>query len=985
MATSTLHDGGTTSDSPQSSRHFQPFDVDSVISLRCAVVPLSLFSLQQAGVIFSLLLALLSFAGCTNDASDSQKSTSETTPLTTKENDQVSKSRPNPKLTLLEVEQLLQNSGRDFQELRLSDAEEKLLKVIDQTKERLADDPKARQLYLGATQGIVDIYNRQGRRWEVEPYLFTLLRSGRINIEQLLLLSSRMEILSDPNFTNTTLARHPNDPMPLLNVVRERTMLKEFDKALDYANQILDVYPDQPEALARKGLLLLELGDHDEFLKWSATLPDSGLAHPDAWIARGIFLRRINRRSEAERCFWEAAKLDPNSHIAHYQLGLLLQDDGRPKEAEAFLRRAELLNELQYVLHPVFQYGAQERYVRKAAALCLELGRFWEAWGWYSSMLSLNIAIAEASSKKQEIEAKLRQGSQDLVRSEYLVTKNLDLRKQSLPNWKELTDSKLAHRVDQGPLLHLSDIAPEVGLEFDYFSSPDPSTQGVRMFETTGGGVGVLDFDLDGWPDLHLTQGAQWPPAPGQRNHLDQLFQNHRGERFENVTELARLVESGFSQGITIGDFDNDGFSDIYVANTAKNSLFQNNGDGTFSEVDASRFGDKGLWTTSCMFVDLNGDGLLDLYNANYLGGDDIFDRVCGSAVKHSCAPNVFDGEEDQLFLNQGDGTWKDVSDAAGLQPLAGKGLGLIAARFGKQKHMSVFVANDAVANHFLVPKTNEQNELQIVDESFANGSAFDRDGRFQACMGVAFDDWDNDGRFDFYVTNYYNDSNTFYTERNGPLFDDATRLLGLRNPSIPLLGFGTQFVDIENDGRPDLVVTNGHVDDYSHDGEPFRMQPQIYRNQGDAFAEVKGNLSGAFFQGSYRGRGLATLDWNRDGKEDFAISHLDSPVALIENKTSEVGHYLALRFVSEHGSRDAFGTIVKVTTDSGKRIRQLAAGSGYQASNQQQLIFGLGEATKIESIEIDWPSGEKQTLDSLPLDSEWTIVEGQQPVPSVK
>lgn len=945
--------------------------------------------------------SLLLLAGCGGDAVEtsspasdrqrddaSQQVASSDEPLTATKSDSDEAnpastndaSKTSERLTMLELERLLGEAGQDFQSLRLRAAEEKLLTIIDQTRSRIANNRTAQTIFLNAHQGLVQIYNRQGRRWEVEPYLFVLLQAGQINAEQLLLLGSRIEILSDPTFTNTALNQRPEDPLPLLNVIRERTTEKEFAKALKYANQVLAVYPKQPEALARKGLLLLELNDYEGFAAWSESLPESALRHPDVWNARGLYLRALNQRAAAERCFWEAAKRDPNSHLAHYQLGLLLQDAGRVEEAQPILARAERLNELQYVLHPMFEFGVQERYARKAAELCDQLGRPWEAWGWYSLMVALNIVPDESRAEQQRLQAQLRQERLPRVLASHRVTDELNPSDTPLPDWTALAQTTSRRGRDQGPLLHFEDVAASTGIDFQYFSSPDPSTQGVKMFETTGGGVAAFDYDLDGWPDLHFTQGAKWPAKPEQRDYLDRLFRNVSGKQWVDVTEQAGIIEPWFSQGVTVGDFDNDGFPDLYVANTHANTLYQNNGDGTFSKISMLPFGDAQLWTTSCMFADLNGDGWLDLYNANYLGGDDIFDRICGAAVKHSCAPNMFDGEQDQVFLNQGDGTWRDASAEMGLAELNGKGLGLIAARFGGETRLSVFVANDAVANHFLVSQPDDEGHLKLVDEAFANGSAFDRDGRFQACMGIAFDDWNNDGQFDFYVTNYFNDSNTLYSEQPGMLFDDATRAAGLRDPSLPLLGFGTQFIDAENDGRADLFVSNGHVDDYTHEGEAYRMPPQLYRNQGGYFVEAQGNLSGAFFQGVYRGRGVATLDWNRDGLDDLAVSHLDSPAALVENKTSDPGHFVALQFVATRGSRDAFGTIVKVRTSQGERIRQLAAGSGYQAANQQQLLFGLGTAERVESVEIEWPNGEQQVLEDLPVDSHWKIVQGQSP-----
>ncbi|HEX6984214.1 MAG TPA: VCBS repeat-containing protein, partial [Planctomycetaceae bacterium] len=334
----------------------------------------------------------------------------------------------------------------------------------------------------------------------------------------------------------------------------------------------------------------------------------------------------------------------------------------------------------------------------------------------------------------------------------------------------------------------------DAGIDFRYFHSADPATPGARMFEFTGGGVGVLDYDADGRPDLHFTQGCRWPPDPRQREYLDRIFRN-LGSRFADVTVAAGVVEPAFSQGVACGDFDGDGFPDLYVANIGANRLFRNNGDGTFRDVTQ----DSGVlvgplaeaWTTSAVMADLNGDGLPDLFDVNYVEGSDVFERICDhDGVPRVCSPTAFDAQPDRLLLNRGDGAFTDVTAIAGIGAPDGTGLGVVAADFDGSGRLSLFVANDARNNHFYANAAESPGGLPRFEERAAvNGTAFDRDGRSQACMGVAAGDADGDGRLDLFVTNYVAESNTLYLQEPDGVFVDASRAAGLSEPSLDLLG----------------------------------------------------------------------------------------------------------------------------------------------------------------------------------------------------
>jgi hypothetical protein len=506
------------------------------------------------------------------------------------------------------------------------------------------------------------------------------------------------------------------------------------------------------------------------------------------------------------------------------------------------------------------------------------------------------------------------------------------------------------------------------------------------MFQFSGGGVAVLDFDQDGWPDLYFPQGHLWPETDADcASHLetrDRLFRNLGDGRFLDVTTAGALTGRGYGQGATIGDFDSDGFPDVYVATLKQNRLYRNNGDGTFADVTTESGTAGERWTTSCLMADLNGDGLADIYSVNYLEASDLFERICRNSDgrRRRCTPFELDASQDQLFLNLGDGRFEDVTRESGIVASGGKGLGIVAADFDGSGRLSLFVANDMMPNFYFMNETpSPGGRPRFTESALTAGLAYDRDGRAQGCMGIAVGDIREDGLLDLFVTNYYLESNTLYEQRPGQSFEDVTRTAGLRDPSLKMLGFGTQFLDADLDGWSDLVVLNGHVDDETYRGIPFHMPAQFFRNVGGGkFAEVSADTLGPWFAGRYLGRGLARLDWNRDGLEDFAATNLDSPVALLTNRSHRTGNSLRLTMHGVRSNRDAIGTTVRVQSRGREWVKQLTAGDGYESSNQRELVFGLMDAASADLVTIRWPSGATQQFRDVPTGKDHVVIEGR-------
>ncbi|NQT16271.1 MAG: CRTAC1 family protein [Planctomycetes bacterium] len=346
-----------------------------------------------------------------------------------------------------------------------------------------------------------------------------------------------------------------------------------------------------------------------------------------------------------------------------------------------------------------------------------------------------------------------------------------------------------------------------------------------------------------------------------------------------------------------------------------------------------------------------------------------------------ACSPTMFSCEQDRLFENRGDGTFRDVTETSGIVAPEGKGLGIVAATFDNTGRIDVFVGNDTTANFFFVNETAGSGQpASFVERGIVFGSAYDEDGQGQACMGIAAGDPNEDGLLDLFVTNFYADSNTLYQQVPGHVFFDNTRQANLHQPSFNMLGFGAQFIDGELDGWPDIIITNGHVDRQVDTGIPDLMPPQYFQNLGEAkYVELSGASLGRYFEEVRLARAVAVLDWNRDGKEDLCVSHLDVPVALLTNRTPDPWHYLAVTLEGTVSNRDAIGTVLHLTAGDRTWMRQSIAGNGFQASNERKIIFGLDRAERVDRLEVRWPSGAVETFEDLDVDQEIAIVEGEE------
>lgn len=540
------------------------------------------------------------------------------------------------------------------------------------------------------------------------------------------------------------------------------------------------------------------------------------------------------------------------------------------------------------------------------------------------------------------------------------------------------TFGSVVQAADRNGQTVFADVAKSAGVNFTHYS---PLTAERHLHLFMGSGVGWLDYDQDGWSDLFFCQGAAWP-ARSERDvaHSNQMFRN-RGGTFQNVTERCGLINFEYSMGVAVGDFNNDGFPDVYTSSFGPDSLYQNNGDGTFIEVTGQTVLNDKRFSASCTWSDIDGDGDLDLYVTNYLKIDPAKYPLCshvenGKRYPGGCHPHYQPHESDLLIGNSGDGTFSDQTQAAGLlaeTPRAG--LGVVSGDFDEDGDQDFYIANDTVNNQLWV----NSGKGTFTDEAVPMGVAVNGLGVAGAGMGLAAGDVDGDGRTDLFVTNYFNETNTLY--RNDRVaFTDVTAEYALAAPSRQRLGFGTSLIEIDNDGWLDLFVANGHVQSYPPELEkrtPFAQLPQLFRNQaGTRFQEVS-SRSGPYFTKPIVGRSSALCDFDRDGHQDMAVLHLNGPAALLKNSGAGGSVSTGLRLVGLKGNRDAIGARVEARIGDRTLVRIVQGSQGYLSTDDRQVFVGLGSARQIDTVTIRWPSGRKESWSAIPAGLIRTLREG--------
>lgn len=488
---------------------------------------------------------------------------------------------------------------------------------------------------------------------------------------------------------------------------------------------------------------------------------------------------------------------------------------------------------------------------------------------------------------------------------------------------------------------------------------------------TMAGGVAVFDYNKDGRPDIFFANGANIETLKKDAAKFsNRLFRNDGNGVFTDVTSEAGLAGAGYDMGVAVGDYDNDGFPDIFVAGVHGHSLYHNNGDGTFTNVTAKAGLDRcidpkygPLWANAAAWLDVDSDGLLDLFVVNYLRWDLKTEHLCGPSTGYDyCSPKFYEGQPNQLFLNRGDGTFEDVSEKWGIRDLVGKGMGVGVADYDLDGRPDLFITNDTSYN-FLLHNTGKKFE----EVAFSQGVALVEDGEFISGMGVDFRDYNNDGYPDIVLAALNNQTFPIYRNKGGKGFEEVTYASGMRQLSRSMAGYGPGFYDFDNDGWKDLFIARGHVESIPKPGMDIEQFNTVFRNLG-ASGQWQALTAEAGLDAAppARHRGVAFGDFDGDGRVDVVVTALGKDAEIWMNRTEDAGHWLDVALEGTKSNRDGIGAVVKVVTSAGAQYNHMTTSVGYASSSHGPVHFGLGNDAKAKLVEIRWPSGTVQTLQDV-------------------
>ncbi len=838
----------------------------------------------------------------------------------------------------------------------------------------------------------------ENRRWLFDFYVGSddrvaaathgrrLVLARKFDVELLNAISNSERRRFDEKPLDEMVHRNPNDKRPLLGVGKMHFDLRELPRAIGVLEEVVAAHPDYQAAQAMLGRAYAAAGQFGAIESWAKQQSAGIERYPSYWIALGEWARTRGEQAAAIRAFGEATRAkDPDVLQVWLRLATLVNEaevkDLIDAETVAAVQtRARLLSEFNRHKTRFEKTGSISRAIALDLAKTLDqLGRWWEAEAWASVALTMPEDDAvDVHAFRQDLvrrlssetpwqvdtghpEFKLALHSFPLPEIESVVSRSLE------SGGERVAGDPPTDNTGAGPRVKMDDEALARGLEFHGHTAKVLDQPGIMLFRTLGCGGGAIDFDRDGWSDLYLAAAGGTPPE--RDSSPNELFRNLRGT-FVPVADLAGVGDTGFGQGIAVGDVNEDGFPDLLSLNYGPNRLYVNNGDGTFTDVSARlQTQPYDEWSSSAAIADMDGDGLSDIVLVNYCEGLGPVIQTCrmnrDSDQVASCSPIKFPPAADRFLRQTGDGSFDDVTLAwLGANADRGRGLGIVAGNFDRRPGNECLVANDMTNNHYYVFGTEEASP-KLSESAMIRGVGADDRGIAQGSMGIAASDLDLDGDLDFYVTNFFEEYNSLHLQSSSGLWDDRTSTAGLIDETLPWVGFGTEAVDLDNNGSTEILITNGHVDLFSreHEKAQYKQPLQLFRRgRGSRFEKVDSRTLGDYFRRWHVGRSLWTVDADRDGRMDVVVTHQTEPAALLMNRTEMVGNWVRLELVGSESARDAIGSIVEVRYSTGTRYLWQNAGDGYQCSNERVLHLGLGDVSdQTVDVQVTWPGGNIQ------------------------
>ena len=808
----------------------------------------------------------------------------------------------------------------------------------------------------------------------------------------------------------------PHDLRPLVCEARDKLDWNKLEESLNVLERILRTHSNDPEALLTLGQLSALSGDRTRLLRWLRNVSDELVTRWEYWDLLGRYSELDGNDTIAISSYHRAHQLDPNRiHPVSRLMAVLdlVAPDASEKsqginesysqndlvqlqeECRAHFDLLISIRELLSELKDIEDYRSQRIAIEIAKNLDA-LGRLWEAEAWAAIAIGIQEdPITSPNVIRKRIVSQLR-GNTPWRINRWSKLGKINLQPPSASQIARYlkTNADLAAG-SNGSGINVYDAPPHVAIQMKneavqrgltYFGYPakDLDSKGVALQETLGCGVAIIDYDLDGWPDVYAASGGGTPFESNSR--AGALFRNSEG-RFSFATERASLGDTGYTLGLCCGDINADGFPDLLSCNIGMNRLFVNNGDGTFSDATA-RIGLEGHkeWSTSAAFADMDQDGLTDLIVLNYCAGEEYLSRECrAEGVGHlsPCRPTNFPAALDRIYKQSELGQLLDHRDKWSFVPSnPGRGLGIIVGSLDQIPGIDVYIANDMTDNHYWT--VQEKGRFGLKESAVLYGLARDGKSNAQASMGMAVDDFDNDLRLDFYITNYQNEPNILLTQTTKNQWVDKTSVSGTAEASHRLVGFGCQASDLDSNGTAEIAITNGHVDNIDEGSEYF--QPfQIFHSELSSnsisegvFKLLSEDSLDHYGEELHIGRAMAVVDADNDGLEDLVITHQSEPIALLMNDTTTPYHWVSLRLVGVQSDRDAIGATIELEFDSGRKIHPIVGGNGYLCSNQIERRWGVGANELIKKLRVTWPSGAQQEFQNVSADQTWMLIEGQ-------
>jgi hypothetical protein len=797
-------------------------------------------------------------------------------------------------------------------------------------------------------------------------------------------------------------AADPRDDRVWLGRARHAILAGRLGDAAALLERCLARRPDDPAVWRARLDLAMATEDGASFWQAARRVP-AQTARPEevaalrAWLADRGGDRRAQRRESAR-----LVELQPLQTRALEHLAELTRAVGEIEEAVRLQRRKAEIDRAKDWIHKLVVRRIEFReHARELARLMALLGRPFDHHAWSlvavtrAADLAANGAGAIRPPSPDQDVSRLRANCR--LAAESALTRLLRRSRDCRPDPADSLGDRLAdldgalvagragppgsRDRDQAAAAHVlfTDDAETAGLRFVFDNGRTPQR---LLPETMSGGVALLDYDRDGWLDVYCVQGGSIRARPGDeaadQKLGDRLFRSRGDGIFDDASESAKIAAIArgleYGMGVAVGDYDNDGHPDLFLTRLHRYALLRNRGDGTFEEVtERSGLAGRRDNPTSAAFADLDNDGDLDLYVCHYIRWDPDRPATCRNERGESyyCDPAKYERAADHVFRNDG-GRFVDVTDRAGFTDPDGRGLGAVAADLDDDNRIDLYVANDGSANFLF----HNKGGFQFEETALTAGVAGSAEGGYQAGMGVVAADLDSDGRLDLMVTNLYGEGTTLHQNLGQCLFADRSAASGILPATRYLLGFGIAAFDAANDGRPDVVITNGNVNDF-RPFYPYAMPSRLYEGRpGGRLVDVS-DRSGPPWSVPRLGRGLAAGDLDNDGRVDFLIIAQDGPLAYFHNRTERAGHFVTFRLEGTTSNRDGVGAKVVVQTPAESRVAQRVGGGSYLSACDDRLHFGLGASTTVDAVEVLWPSGHRDRWTNLAADAGYQLREG--------